>query len=167
MLVSPLRAWQFVTANFEGMCIGSLPSIWAIKVSKSFSLGQLPSKWKPADITPLLKKGSKNCRNHYRHISLTSIICKPAEQMVKRRIIDFGGETKVFNPNQFAYMKDRSMVTQLLSCFNDRTKSRNEKSNGPNSLRLLQSIRYGIDGPLLKWSQSFIQWSMATRCFAR
>ena len=55
--------------------------------------------------------------------------------MVQRRIMDFGGETKVFNPNQFAYMKDRSMVTRLLSGFNDWSKSRNKRN--PMDLILL------------------------------
>ena len=59
--------------------------------------------------------------------------------MVQRRIMDFGGETKVFNPNQFAYMKDRSMVTGLLSCFNDWTKSRNKRN--PKDLILLDSSK--------------------------
>ena len=64
----------------------------------------------------------------------------------------------LFNPKQFAYMKKaRSTVTQLGKS------SQQEKSNGRNSLRLLQSVRqcptdidllhrlerYGIDGPLL------------------
>ena len=99
-------------------CASALSPSGAL-INKSFALGQLPSKWKRADITPLFKKGSKKCRNNYRQISLTSIVCKLAEQIVKRRIMDFWGEANVFNPNQFAYMKGRSTVTQLLSCFND------------------------------------------------
>ena len=109
-------------------CASALsPSICAL-INKSFALGQLPSKWKRADITPLFKKGSKNCRNNYCQISLTSIVCKLAEQIVKRRIMDFWGEANVFNPNQFAYMKVRSAVTQLLSCLNDWAKSRSKRN---------------------------------------
>ena len=163
------------------MCIGSLPSICAL-INKSFAVGQLPSKWKCADITPLFKKGSKNCRNNYRQISLTSIVCKLAEQIVKHRIMEFWGEANIFNPNQFAYMKGRSTVTQLLSCFNDWEKSRNKRN--PTDVLLLDSSkafgsvphrrllhkleRHGIDGPLLNWFQSFsFNWSVATCCFAR
>ena len=133
----------------------------------------MPSKWKCADITPLFKKGSKNCRNNYRQISLTSIVCKLAEQIVKRRIMEFWGEANVFNPN-FAYMKGRSSVTQLLFCFNDWAKSRNKRnatdvilldfSKAFDSVphrRLPHKLeRYGIDGPLLSWFQSFLTgWS--------
>ena len=76
--------------------------------------------------------------------------------------------------NQFPNMKGRYTVAYLLSCFNDWVKSRNtEKSNGRNSLildfskasltvagphrRLLLKLeRYGVDGSLLKWFQSFL-----------
>ena len=33
--------------------------------------------------------------------------------------MDFWGKANVFNPNSFAYTKDRSTVTQRLCCFND------------------------------------------------
>ena len=69
-----------------------------------------------------------------------------------------------------AYMKGRPIVTQLLSCVNDWEKSRNN-SNPTDAIlldlakvfgsvphrRLLYKLeRYGIDGPLLKWFQSFL-----------
>ena len=83
--------------------------------------------------------------------------------------MEFWGEANVFNPNQFAYMKGRSTVTQLLSYFNDWAKSRNKRnptdvilldfSKAFDSVphrRLLHKLeRYGIDGPLLNWFQSF------------
>ena len=48
--------------------------------------------------------------------------------MVKRRIMEFWGEANVFNPNQFAYIKGRSTITQLLSSFNHWAKSRNKRN---------------------------------------
>ena len=84
--------------------------------------------------------------------------------------MEFWGEDNLFNPNQFAYMKGRSTVTQLLSCFNDWAKSRNKRN--PTDVILLDfskafdSVphrrlrhkleRYGIDGPLLNWFQSLL-----------
>ena len=84
--------------------------------------------------------------------------------------MDFWGEANVFNPNQFSYMKGRSTVTQLLFCFNDWAKSRNKRNPTDVILldfskafdivphrRLLHKLeRYGIDGPLLKWFESFL-----------
>ena len=68
-------------------------------------------------------------------------------------------------------MKGRSTVTHLLSCFNDWAKSRNKRNPTDVILldfstalidsvphrRLLHKLeRYGIDGPLLKWFESFL-----------
>ena len=82
-------------------------------------------------------------------------------------------------------MKGRYTVAYLLSCFNNWVKSRNtEKSNGRNSLildfskasltvagphrRLLLKLeRYGVDGSLLKWFQSFLIGRSQRDCFAR
>ena len=84
--------------------------------------------------------------------------------------MEFWGGANVFNPNQFAYMKGRSTVTQLLSCFNDWAKSR--KKRNPTDVILLDFSKafdsvphrrvlhklesYGIEGPLLNWFQSVL-----------
>ena len=108
----------------------------------------------------------KNCRNNYRQISLTSIVYKLAERIVKHRIMDFWGETNALNLNQFAKMRSHSTVTQLLSCFNDWAKSRNNRN--PTDVILLdfskafdsvlhRGLLYKLeDGPLLQWFQSFL-----------
>ena len=56
------------------------PSI-SFLVYKSFLLGHLPEDWRSADIVPLHKKGSKQLRENYRPISLTSMICKISEKL--------------------------------------------------------------------------------------
>ena len=81
--------------------------------NKSFSTGKLSHLWKLANITPLFKKGSKTDRNNYRQISLTSIVCKIAEKIVKSRVMDFWRNINILNPNQFAYMKGRSTLSEL------------------------------------------------------
>ena len=66
--------------------------------AKSFSTGKLPHLWKLANITPLFKKGSKTDRNNYRQISLTSIVCKIAEKIVKCRVMGFWRNINILNP---------------------------------------------------------------------
>ena len=43
----------------------------------------VPLEWKEANIIPLFKKGSKNKSENYRPVSLTSVICKLLEKILK------------------------------------------------------------------------------------
>ena len=52
--------------------------------------------------------------NNYRQISLTSIVSKIAEKIVKSRVMDFWRNINILNPSQFAYMKGRSTLSELL-----------------------------------------------------
>ena len=86
---------------------------------KSFHCGSLPSDWKIAHIIPVHKKGPKHKKENYRQISLTSINSKAAEKIVKSTVVSFWTEHQLLNPSQFGYLKGRSTVSQLLSCYND------------------------------------------------
>ena len=142
---------------------GLAPSLCAL-LNISFSSGQLPSGWKLANITPIHKKGPKNCRENNRQISLTSIVCKLGEKNVKDRLVNFWKNSNIFNSNQFGYLKGKSTLTQLLSCYNDWAKSRNTSPDTDVFLdfskafdsvthkRLLLKLESnGIDSALLQW----------------
>ena len=75
-------------------------------------------------ITPVHKKGSKNLMENYRQISL-SYATKVAESVVRTRVIDFWSDLNLFNLNQFAYLRGKSTLAQLLTCYNDWAKARN------------------------------------------
>ena len=80
------------------------PSLCAL-LNISFSSGQLPSGWKLVNITPIHKKGPKNCRENNREISLTSIVCKLGEKNVKDRLVNFWKNSNICNSTQFGYLK--------------------------------------------------------------
>ena len=56
-------------------------------LAKVFNLsleeGIVLSEWKEANITPLLKKGSRNKPDNYRPVSLTSVVCKLLETLIR------------------------------------------------------------------------------------
>ena len=56
-------------------------------LAKLFNLsleeGIVPSEWKEANITLLFKKGSRNKPENYRPVSLTSVICKLLETLIR------------------------------------------------------------------------------------
>ena len=49
----------------------------------SLKLGVVPFEWKEANIIPLFKKGSRNKSDNYRQESITSVICKLLDRLIK------------------------------------------------------------------------------------
>ena len=78
------------------------------------------------DITPLHKKGAKNDRQNYRPVSLTSVVCKVCELIVRQQLVQFWITNNVFIPEQFGFLKGKSCLFQLLSSFHDWARARNK-----------------------------------------
>ena len=78
--------------------------------------GVVPVKWEEANIIPLFKKGSRNKSENYRPVSLTSVICKVLERLIKVHMVDFLVRHKLLNPTQHGFLKARSCLTNML-CF--------------------------------------------------
>ena len=55
--------------------------------NQSLTTGQVPSDWKCANMTPVLKKGSKKESCNYRPVSLTSVPCKILEHIIFHHIM--------------------------------------------------------------------------------
>ena len=69
-----------------------------------------------AIIIPLFKKGSRNKSVNYRPVSLTSVICKLIETIIRDHMTDFLIKHKLINPSQHGFLKAKSCLTNLL-CF--------------------------------------------------
>ena len=82
----------------------------------SLQEGIVPFEWKEANIIPLLKKGSRNKSVNYRPVSLTSVICKLLESIIRDHMMDFLIKHKLINPSQHGFLKAKSCLTNLL-CF--------------------------------------------------
>ena len=76
----------------------------------------VPFEWKEANIIPLFKKGSRNKSVTYRPVSLTSVICKLLETIIRDHMMDFLIKHKLINPSQHGFLKAKSCLTNLL-CF--------------------------------------------------
>ena len=82
----------------------------------------VPLEWKEANIIPLLKKGLRNKSVDYRPVSLTSVICKLLETIIRDHIMDFFIKHKLINPSQHGFLKSKSCLTNLLCFFEEVTK---------------------------------------------
>ena len=56
----------------------------SIIFERSWKTGEVPEDWRKASITPIFKKGKKEDPGNYRPVSLTSILGKLTEQLIKQ-----------------------------------------------------------------------------------
>ena len=61
-----------------------------------------------------IKKGSKHLAENYRPISLTSLVCKLMEAIIKATIIDHVTVNKLLSSKQYGFLSGRSTTLQLL-----------------------------------------------------
>ena len=138
--------------------------------NKSLNEGYVPSEWKIAEVTAIFKKGSKKLPSNYRPVSLTSIVCKVLESIIKDQIQNYIEVNNLFSPSQHGFRSHRSCVTQLIEVMNDLTSYDENKDDidiiymdfskafdtVPHQRLLNKLHAYGIDGSLLKWVASFL-----------
>ena len=74
--------------------------------NRTLETSQLPEDWKKAIITPIPKKGSKGDVTNFRPISLTSIICKIMESIIRDKICEHL-RAKQFALSQAAWFSQR------------------------------------------------------------
>ena len=56
-------------------------------MNTSLNTGVVPDEWKAANVTPIHKKGNKGLVDNYRPISLTSLICKLQESILRDAVV--------------------------------------------------------------------------------
>jgi transposase len=79
---------------------------------KCFESGSIPSQWKTANVVALHKKGSKTLASNYRPISLTCILCKLYEQLIRVHIMNH--VRSAITEKQHGFLAGRSCLSNLL-----------------------------------------------------
>ena len=138
--------------------------------SKSFSEGELPQDWKGAIITPLHKKGEKEFASNYGPISLTSIVCKVMESIIKDDILAYMVSNKLLTNLQHGFVPGKSCQSNLLLMLNFLTELiENETDTDlvyldfakafdsvPHNRLICKLHNYGFSGHLLLWIRNFL-----------
>ena len=94
-----------------------LTQIFKLSLRKS----TVPDDWKVANITPIHKSGSVKLVSNYRPISLTSIVSKLLEKLLKAAIMKHVMENELLNSSQHGFMAKKSCLTNLLHCLEEVT----------------------------------------------
>ena len=142
----------------------------ALLMNKTLDHGTLPADWKKAYVSPIFKKGARNIAENYRPISLTSVVCKLMEKIVKDAVLSHLNENDLLSSKQFGFVSGRSTVTQLLKYLDQCAEI---ISNGgivdsiyfdfskafdtvPHRRLMAKLQSNGIDGDVLSWIGGFL-----------
>ena len=136
----------------------------------SLSSGTCPAKWKQANVTPIYKKGSRLETNNYRPVSLTSIVCKVLEKIIRDAIMNHLTSNNLLSEKQHGFVNGKACVTNLLETIEFLTKR--FCANIPIDIIFMDFLKafdlvahkrlafklscYGITGSLLAWIVSFL-----------
>ena len=99
----------------------------SIPLARVFNLsskeGVVPLEWKEADIIPLFER-IREISQRIRPVSLTSVICKLSEMLIKYPIVDLLARHILLNPSQHGFLKARSCLPNMLCFLEEITKVR-------------------------------------------
>ena len=136
----------------------------------SLSSVEVPSKWKKANVTAVHKKGNRHHPLNYRPISLTSIVCKLLESIVRDHVTEHLIVNNFINPNQHGFVPKRYCMTQQLEALEFGTKTCDQGScvdiafmdiqkayDTVSHKRLLAKLNsLGFETKLLTWIEAFL-----------
>ena len=94
-------------------CSNSLSTPLSIMFDKCYRTSSIPDEWKAALVVPVHKKGSKSNVENYRPISLTCIIIKIMERIIRDEIMLKCGH--LIDDRQHGFLKSKSCTTQLVN----------------------------------------------------
>ena len=131
----------------------------------------VPQDFRDATVVPIHKKGGRDKAENYRPISLTSIVGKILESIIKDNIVKFLDENCLIRDSQHGFISGRPCLTNLLEFMEEVTR---ELDNG-NSVdvvyldfakafdkvphkRLLSKLEaHGITGNILRWIAGWLE----------
>ena len=146
----------------------------AVSLARLFRLtldtGELPLEWKMAYVSPIFKKGSRMSPNNYRPVSLTCIVCKVMEKLVRKARMDHLKKNDTVTREQHGFVSGRSCITHLLEVMDSWTEVVNEGGSVdviytdfqkafdsvPHHRLMRKVSACGIRGKLLRWINDFL-----------
>jgi hypothetical protein len=150
--------------------------------NRSLSSGTVPSTFKDAYITPLLKKASMDPADvrSYRPISNLSVMSKLLERLVAKQLVEYLTSSGLLPALQSAYRSNHSTETAVLKVLTDILRAIDTGNLAVLALldlsaafdtvdhaTLLQRLKtsYGVDGTVLNWLSSYLSnRSQFVRC---
>ncbi|KAF2357471.1 Reverse transcriptase domain [Trinorchestia longiramus] len=138
--------------------------------NRSLETGIVPDDWKRANVTPIFKKRNKKIPDNYRPISLTSVINKTIERLLKVRITKHLNDQNLINDTQHGFREKHSCLTNLLdffgevNCVYDHTKAvdlvyldfQKAFDKVPHERLMAKVEAHGIQGNCSRWIRNWL-----------
>lgn len=151
-------------------CNKIFSKIFCLIFNKSLGEGVLPIQWKQANIKALFKKGKRTSCSNYRPVSLTSIICKIFESLIRDKLLVFLESNSLLSKYQHGFRSGHSCLTQLLEIMEDFTDFYDQHvsfdciyldfskafDRVPHERLLTKVYNMGIRGDLFTWLRGFL-----------
>ena len=132
--------------------------------------GIVPLEWKEANIIPLFKKGSRNKSVNHRPVSLTSVICKLLETIIRDHMMEFLIKHKLKKPVSAWVPKRKVMPNKCVMFFEEITKWVDEGSpvdviyldfqkafdKIPHQRLMLKLKSHGMGNSIINWIEHWL-----------
>ena len=140
-------------------------------ISESLLTGIVPDDWKTANVTPIFKKGNRQRVENYRPVSLTSLIGKVCETVIRDAILDHLDRHQLIVDSQHGFRKGGSCLSNLLQ-FLDAVTGSLDRNNCIDvvyldfakafdkvpHVRLLDKVsKHGIGGKVWSWIKEWLR----------
>ena len=151
-------------------CAASLAYPLSCIFKMSYNCGYIPKEWKMANVVPVFKKGKKSTVENYRPISLTCLVMKIFERIVKEELLDH--TSQYLDQRQHGFLSNKSCTTNMVNfCDSLALSLNNDERNdvvyfdfakafdSVNHDLILEKLkyRYKVDGTLLKFICNYLK----------
>jgi len=123
-----------------------------------------------AHVVPIFKKGAKSKPSNYRPISLTSVICRLLETILKNNILDHLLDNNLIKSSQHGFLPHKSCTTNLLEFLETATSAVDQGDamdvlyldyakafdKVPHKKLLAKMEALNISGNVLNWTKSWL-----------
>ena len=137
---------------------------------KSLETGDVPLAWREANVCPIYKKGTKTNPLNYRPVSLTSVVGKVFETLIRDALVKHATENTIIKLQQHGFMKKKSTLTNLLEYLEALTKAKSDKipvdinyldcskafDTVPHRRLITKLEALGVQGNILRWIKGFL-----------
>ena len=151
-------------------CAFSIAYPLSLIFNTSYRTGLIPQEWKLAHVVPVFKKGTKSDVENYRPISLTCLVMKIFEKLVRNEIMS-RCQDKI-NQKQHGFLPGKSCITQMIPFCEDLSVTINDLStvdviyfdfakafDSVNHDVILHKLKheFNIDGIMLKFLCTYLE----------